>query len=378
MKIALVHDWLTGMRGGEKCLEVACHRFPQADLFTLLHKKESTSPAIERMRITQSPLGKLPGIANWYRYALPAMPWAIEKLEIPSDVDLVLSFSHAVAKGVRVPPGVPHICYCFTPMRYAWHLRQDYFGVQRSWNPIARLRAKLLDRVREWDREASERVTHFVAISQTVRERIRSCYGRSARVIHPPVDVDFYTPDESPREDYYLVVSALVPYKRVDLAISACKQLKRKLVIVGAGPEAKRLARQAGPEVKLTGWLSNFEIREHLRRAKALLFPGNEDFGIVPLESQACGMPVIAYARGGATETVVRPGPRGGTGLLFGEQTVESLVEAISKFEATPEQFSAQLARRQAERFSARRFERELLEYVRHVGAQGIAERAAA
>ncbi|MBN2474927.1 MAG: glycosyltransferase [Pirellulales bacterium] len=374
MKIALIHDWLTGMRGGEKCLEVLCRRFPEARLFTLLRKPGSTSPAIERMRITTSFLQRLPGATRHYRFLLPLMPSAVERLEIPGDVDLVLSLSHAVAKSVKPPPGVPHVCYCFTPMRYAWHRRADYFCVSGRFRrtPIGVVRNAVLDRIRQWDRDRSDRVTHFVAISRTVADRIAECYGRPSSVIYPPVDTRFYTPAPPSggvgREDFYLCVSALVPYKRVDLAIEACNRHQRRLVVIGDGPRQRQLARQAGPTVTLTGWLGNEQIRDHLRRARALLFPGNEDFGIVPLEAQACGAPVIALGQGGATETVLPANERTtGTGWFFDEQTPESLYRAIERFETQSERFDAHLSRRQAERFAMERFERELVTFLEQV-----------
>jgi glycosyltransferase involved in cell wall biosynthesis len=370
MKVVLVHDWLTGMRGGEKCLEVLCRHFPDARLMTLLHHPGSTSPAIEGMQIETSFLQR--AVGN-YRYWLPLMPKAVESLRIPSDTDLVVSLSHAVAKGIRTPPGVPHICYCFTPMRYAWHLRQDYFGRgRRGWmpggNPLAVARNVVLDRLRHWDRAASERVTEFVAISETVARRIAECYGRTSTVIYPPVDTDFFTPADVERDDYYLVVSALVPYKRIDLAVSACRALGRRLVIIGAGPGRKRLERAADGNVTFLGWQSNEVIRDHLRRCRALLFPGHEDFGIVPVEAQACGTPVIAYRRGGATETVLAADEHTtGTGLFFEEQSPTDLAAAMRRFEVEPGMVCARLARQQAEQFTAARYQRELLGYLDQV-----------
>ncbi len=378
MKLAVVHDWLTGMRGGEKCLEVICRRFPDARLFTLLHRHGSTSAAIERMAITTSFLQRVPGSARHYRYLLPLMPRAVERLAIPADVDLVLCFSHAVAKGVKPPPGVPHVCYCFTPMRYAWHLRGDYFESREGHeNPYAvfagrlargagaRIRDRLLDRIRTWDHETSNRVTHFVAASRTVARRIEECYGRTATVIYPPVDVDFYTPADVGREDYYLCVSALVPYKRIDLAIEAANLSRLPLVVIGAGPEMRRLSRMAGPTVQFLGWCSDEQILDHLRRCRALLFPGHEDFGIVPVEAQACGAPVIALGRGGATETVLRANEEEtGTGVFFDQPTPAALSGAIDWLEQHPGRLCPRLARRQAQRFTAERFERELTDLL--------------
>jgi glycosyltransferase involved in cell wall biosynthesis len=370
VKIALVHDWLTGMRGGEKCLEVFCRRFPDAQLFTLLHAPGSTFPVIERMRITTSFLQRLPAATRHYRYLLPLMPAAVERLAIPDDIELVLSFSHAVAKSVKPPPGVPHVCYCFTPMRYAWQRRADYFVGQERFRqtPLAVVRNLLLDRLRQWDHQTSGRVTHFIAISRTVARRIAESYGRPSRVIYPPVDTHFYTPAPTAREDYYLCLSALVPYKRIEVAIEACNRLRRRLVVIGDGPQRRRLAGLAGPTVTLAGWLSGEEIRQHLRRARAMLFPAHEDFGIAPLEAQACGMPVIAFGEGGATETVLPAGPeQPGTGLFFDQQTWSSLAAAILRLESHPDWFSASLARQQAERFTVERFEQEMIAYLEEV-----------
>ena len=374
VKIALVHDWLTGLRGGEKCLEVLCRRFPQAKLLTLLHRKGSTSPAIERMDIVTSPLGKLPGVAHYYRYCLPLMPWAVEQLEVPADVDAVVSFSHAVAGRVRVPPGVPHVCYCFTPMRYAWHRREDYLRNeaarsvrQKVWQATGGkctrwVQDAMLNRLRDWDRETSERVTHFVAVSRTVADRIMDCYGRQAQVIYPPVNTDFYTTESVSREDFYLVVSALVPYKRLDLAVSACNRLGKRLLVMGEGPQRSQLETLAGPTVQVVGWRSDDEIRHAMRRCRALLFPGHEDFGIVPVEAQACGAPVIALAAGGVTESILAADEsRLGTGIFFEEPTVDALCAAMLELEAHPAWFSPLLCRSAALRFQASRFEREML-----------------
>jgi glycosyltransferase involved in cell wall biosynthesis len=363
-RVVLVHDWLTGMRGGEKCLEPLCRRWPGAQLLTLFHKRGSVSPTIERTHVRPSFLNRLPKVDRYYRYLLPLMPFAAGWRV--TDADLVVSLSHAVAKSARPPAGVPHVCYCFTPMRYAWHMKDAYF---RKTGLVGRLKAKaadaLLSRIRNWDRRTAARVTHFVAISNTVRDRIRDCYGRAAAVIYPPVDTDFYTPSSESREDFYLVVSALAPYKRFDLAIDACTKLGKKLVVIGSGQHAAKLKAAAGPNVSFLGWQSDEVIRDHLRRAKALLFPGEEDFGIVPLEAHACGCPVIGFARGGLTETVnplgSAPEP---TGVFFEEQTPDAACEAIERFERTADRFDPRAARRQALLFRKDRFEAELFVYL--------------
>jgi glycosyltransferase involved in cell wall biosynthesis len=359
-RVVLVHDWLTGMRGGEKCLEVLCRRWPEAPLYTLLHKRGAVAPVIENRPIYRSFFRFFPKVERYYRYLLPLMPLAAA-WRVPA-CDLVLSLSHCVAKSAVPPQGVPHLCYCFTPMRYAWHMRQAYFADRglKGW-----LRDRLLARLRAWDRRTAERVTHFVAISETVRRRIADCYGRDSRVIYPPVDTEFYRPAPVPREDFYLVVSAFAPYKRIDLAVQACRQLGRPLVVIGTGQDEARLRSLAGADTRFLGWQSDEAVRDHLRRCRALLFPGEEDFGIVPVEAQSCGAPVIAFGRGGATETVetgTEP-----TGVLFEEQSVECLAEAIRSFEEGEERFSPVAARRNALRFQRRRFEEGMFGLVAEI-----------
>ena len=353
-RVCLIHDWLTGMRGGEKCLERLCRRWPDAPLFTLLHARGSVSPTIENRRITTSWLQALPARERYYRYLLPILPLAA-RWRVPP-CDFVVSLSHCVAKAAIPPPGVPHVCYCFSPMRYAWHMRDAYF--QRLGRPAGWVTGKLLAALRAWDRSTAGRVTHFIAISRTIQARIRECYGRDSVVIYPPVDTDFYHPAPIEREDYYLVVSAFAPYKRIDLAVAACRRLGRKLVIVGTGQDERPLRSMAGPDVTFLGWQSDEVIRDHFRRCRALLFPGEEDFGIVPVEAQACGAPVIAFARGGAAETVV-PLKTGAepTGVLFPEQTADGLIDAIRRFETNAREFDPTAARRQAEQFQPSRFD---------------------
>jgi len=358
-RVALVHDWLTGMRGGEKVLELFSQQWPEASLFTLLHDRGSVSESIERLEPTTSFLQRFPGVKNYYRYLLPLMPAAIRK-PLPA-CDVVVSSSHCVAKSVAVPPGALHVCYCFTPMRYAWHMRGSY-----GWRGVKGwFIDRLLDRIRAWDRRTAAGVTHFVAISKEVQRRIRDCYGRDSVVIYPPVDTEYFKPSAAAREDYYLVVSAFAPYKRIDIAIEACKRAGRRLVIIGSGQQERLLRTLAGPETEFLGWQSTEQIREHYRRCKALLFPGVEDFGIVPLEATACATPVIAFAQGGAVETVVPLGGRAApTGVWFKEQTPTSLADAIDVFESNLDAFDTGAMRRHAERFTTRRFEEEFFGFV--------------
>lgn len=398
-RVVLVHDWLTGMRGGEKVLEAMCRLWPGSPLFTLLHRRGSLSETLESHRPATSFLQYLPRVHRYYRYLLPLMPWAA-RWKLP-ECDVVVSSSHCVAKAAMPPPGVPHVCYCHTPMRYAWHMRDAYFGKQSRGGLLsalspsslkARARDRLLGMLRDWDRRTAERVTHFIANSRAVQQRIRDCYGRDSVVIHPPVDTDYFTPGDETREDYYLAMSAFAPYKRIDLAILACNRLQRRLVIIGAGQDEKRLRSLAGPTVHFLGWQPDEVIRDHLRRCQALLFPGEEDFGIVPVEAQACGTPVIAFAQGGATETVIplanvgerlsisarpsgaqQPLPTiaaidaGPTGLWFADQSRDCLVEAMEVFEKHRAAFDPQVLRRQALRFHRTRFTQEMSLFVAEV-----------
>lgn len=253
-------------------------------------------------------------------------------------------------------------------MRYAWHMRSAYFRSAQTHGILSKATDRLLAWLRHWDRQTASSVDYFIAISRTVQRRIEECYDRSSIVIYPPVDTEFYCPAPIPREDYYLVVSAFAPYKRLDLAIEACNQLKRKLVIIGTGQAEAGLRALAGPTVHFLGWQSNEVVRDHLRRCRALLFPGEEDFGIVPVEAQACGTPVIAYGKGGATETILSPdGKMKPTGIFFMDPARDSLVDAILVFESHSDDFDASAARRQALRFNSQRFHDELFGYLRHI-----------
>jgi len=356
LKTALCHDWLNGMRGGEKCLEVLCEIFPEAPVHALFYEKGKVSSVIGGHPIKTSFVQRLPGVFGRYRFYLPLFPSAAESFDLRG-YDLVISTSHCVAKGVRKPESATHICYCFTPVRYAWGFFDEYFGRQGF---VGRaVIGHFIDRLRRWDRAASSRVDHFVAISRHVAERVRRCYGREAEVVYPPVDVRFYTPGENgKRGDFYLVVSALVPYKRVDLAIETFNRSGRKLVVIGDGPEKARLRALAGPGVRFLGWQSDEALKEYYRSARALVFPGEEDFGIVPVEAQACGLSVVAFGRGGALETV----DPGKTGVFFDDATPESLEDAIQRLEVLnllPED-----ARANALRFGRDRFKSEMLALI--------------
>jgi glycosyltransferase involved in cell wall biosynthesis len=343
-RIAIVHDWLTGMRGGEKVLEALCERYPQADVFTLVHVPGTVSPAIERVRPVRSPVGWLPGVRHFYRYCLPLFPAAIETFDL-DHYDLVISTSHCAAKSAVATGRARHLCYCFTPMRYAWDQFEAYFGRRRIGAWSAPMQATLR-RLARWDAATSARPDRYVSISQYVAGRIRRYYNRRSAIVHPPVDTEFFCPSDTPPPSFALVVSALVPYKRIDLAMDACRLAGVPLVVVGDGPDRGRLEAAAAGQVDFRGTVSNEAVRDLYRRAQVVLMPGVEDFGLVPVEAQACGRPVIALRRGGAQETIVD----GVTGLLVDDPTPVAFAAALRHVAAHA--FDPAAARRHAERFS--------------------------
>lgn len=341
----LVHDWLNGMRGGEKCLELLCDGFPSAPVYTLVYEPDRVSEAIRRHPVHPSPLQRVPAVRDRFRWFLPFFPTIIERMSA-SPAELMISTSHCVAKGLPPPDGARHLCYCFTPMRYPIFYR-EYFGG----NPLKALALRpVLEHLRRWDRESSDRVDRFVAISRHVRERIRRFYDRDADIVYPPVNTDWFTPAPERKGGYDLVVSALVPYKAIHLAVEAYNRLGFPLRIVGTGSEYRRLRARARPHIEFLGWQSDDAVREHYRSCRFLVFPGEEDFGIVPLEAQACGAPVIAFGRGGALETIV-PGE---TGLFFDRQGPESLLAALE--EAAGRTWNPARIRANAERFRPQGF----------------------
>jgi glycosyltransferase involved in cell wall biosynthesis len=327
-RIAIVHEWFTSMRGGEKCVEALCEVFPAATLFVLLHNRGSVSPIIERMPIRTSWIQHLPFAAERYRHYLPLFPAAVQSFVL-DEFDLVISSHHCVAKGARVRPGALHICYCYTPMRYIWTQYDEYFGRERA-GLLTRLGMRLaVKSLRSWDVRTAKHPHHFIAISENIRQRIRKIYNRESDVIYPPVETAAL-PVSTRDDGFALIVSALVPYKRVDLAVEAFNDLRRPLVVIGDGPDLPRLRAMGGPAVKFLGWQPDEVVRDHFARCTCVIFPGEEDFGIVPVEAMACGKPVVAYARGGALETVLET-PALHTGVLFDEPSSGALAAAVQK-----------------------------------------------
>jgi glycosyltransferase involved in cell wall biosynthesis len=359
--IAIVHEWLASYAGSERVVEQMLQVFPQADLFAIVDfLPPRQRQMLGRRAIQTSFIQRLPFARRAFRAYLPLMPLAVEQFDLDR-YDIVLSSSHAVAKGVLTRADQLHISYVHTPIRYAWDLQHEYL---RSGGLLAGLRNVLarpiLHYLRLWDRLSADRVDAFIANSEYVARRVQKTYRRHADVIYPPVDVERFTLHEG-KEDFYLAASRMVPYKRIDIIVEAFRQMpERRLVVIGDGPEYKRIARRATPNVRLLGYQDNDALTSHLQRAKAMIFAADEDFGILPVEAQACGTPVIAYARGGALETVID----GETGLFFGEQTPDSIVAAVDRFESQPPVCNPAAIRQHARRFSTARFCHELADFV--------------
>ncbi len=359
MRVAIVHDWLNGMRGGEKVLEALLDMFPSAPVFTLFHEPGKVSSVIESHPIVTSRLHNVPGVFRFYRNLLPFFPAAIESLDI-GGYDLIVSSSHAAAKGIR-KTGARHICYCHTPMRYIWDAEEDY---------RMSLAARLVFRairpgLRRWDVETAGRVDHFIANSHFVAGRLRKYYGRESDVVPPPIDTDFFSLSQnSAREGFYLAAGALVPYKRFDVVIRAFNALGKRLVVAGSGPGLRRLRGLANANVDVRGWVSNEELRRLYRTAKAIVCAAREDFGMVAVEAQACGCPVIAYGRGGLPE-IVRDGVNG---LLFEDQSEQAVAEAVGRFER--QSWPAAQVREGVERYSRETFQSEIRRILEKVAPE--------
>ena len=351
LKVVIVHDWLTGMRGGEKVLESICRIFPSAELLTLVADRGSVSPLIASHRIRPSIVQRLPRATRWYRQYLPVFPFAIEQFDL-DDADLVISTSHCAAKAVVKTGRASHLCYCHSPMRYAWDQFDAYFGPARLGHWKSAVARQVMARIARWDRDTANRVDEFLANSHHVAGRIARYYNRRAKVLHPPVDTAFFTPNGAQPASDFLVVSALVPYKRLEVVVDAATSLGVPLTIVGTGPDESRLRSRAGSTVRFLGAVDGPALRELYRRARAVLLPGEEDFGIAPVEAMACGRPVIALGRGGATETVV-PGV---TGVLVPADQPEGFADAMRHFDSAA--FDPKAIRVHAEQFGIDRFER--------------------
>ncbi len=360
MRVALIHDWLTGMRGGEKVLEALCELFPAADLYTLVQVPGATTPFIERRRVRTSFIQTLPLAGRYYRQYLPLFPAAIEQFDL-DDYDLVISCSHCAAKSVVVAGRARHVCYCLTPMRYGWDQFEAYFGRARLGTLASETFRPVMAALARWDRDTAGRAHRYLAISQYVARRIALYYNRRSTIVYPPVDTAFFTPSDArsaPNGPALLLVSALVPYKRVDLAIAAARRAGLPLTIVGDGPERTALEPLAGDDVRFLGWRSNEEVRDLYRASIATVLPGEEDFGLVPVEAQACGRPVVALGRGGALDTIVD----GETGILVEEATEQSLAAGLTR--AASHRWDGRRIRAHAERFSRERFVAEMTAVV--------------
>ena len=366
MRIAIVHDWLDTWGGAENVLATLLELYPDADLYAVVDfLTDGHRRRLGARRIRTSFIQSLPFARHHFRKYLALMPLAVEQFDL-SHYELVISSSHAVAKGVLTGPDQLHVCLCYSPARYAWDLEKVYLasaGLDRG--PLAWLVRRMLQRFRRWDVRAALRVDRFVAISQYIARRIEKCYQRSADVIYPPVDVARYAVSDAPRPPFYLTLARLVPYKRIELLAQAFAVMPdRQLVIIGDGPDRSRIAAAAPANVKLVGQVADDERDRLLAAARAFIIVAEEDFGIAPLEAQACGTPVIAYARGGVAETVRGLDSPDPTGTFFGEQSVASIREAVTAFEQSADRITAHACRANAERFAPEIFRRRFADYV--------------
>ncbi len=361
MKIALIHDWIIDIGGSEKALREIYSIFPSADIYTLLFKEESLKKlSIPKNKVNTSFIQKIPKSREIYRNLLPLFPLAIEQFDL-SEYDIIISSSHAVAKGVLTNSKQLHISYCYTPMRYVWDLYHQYLRESNLDRGLRGFLVKIfLHYLRIWDISTVNRVDKFIAISRYISKRIRKIYGRNSAIIYPPVDIDKFELYEK-KENFYLTVSRLVPYKKIDILIKAFANMPdKKLIIIGDGPDMKKLKKIAKSNVEFLGYQPFDIVKEYLQRAKAFLFAGEEDFGVVLVEAQACGTPVIAYSQGGASEIVIDQK----TGILFKEQSVNSLIEAIKDFEKKEDSFDFSVIRENSIRFNKERFRKEFKNFV--------------
>ncbi len=361
LRVAIVHDWLPLVGGAERVLEQLLAVYPQADVFTLFDfVSRDDARFLKGVSVTTSVLQKFPFAKRHYRNLLPLFPFAIEQFDL-SQYDLVISSSSAVAKGVITSPDQLHVCYCHSPMRYAWDLQAQYLEQTGLKTGIRSMFIRyILFRLRMWDVVSANRVDSFIANSGYISARIAKTYRRNSTVIYPPVDIDRFQVKQH-KEDFYLAASRQVPYKRIDLIVEAFRQMPdKKLIVIGDGPEHRKIKALAGDNVEILGYQPDAVLIDYLRRAKAFVFAAQEDFGILPVEAQACGTPVVAFGRGGARETVLDKF----TGLLFDEQTTESLVDAIARFERLQGNFRIPDIRIHAESFSTERFKSNIKRHI--------------
>lgn len=365
MKVAIVHDWLVTYAGAERVLEQLLNIFPEADLYSIVDfLPENNRNFIKNKKVTTSFIQKLPKAKTKYRNYLPLMPLAIEQFDLRG-YDLIISSSHCVAKGVITGPDQKHICICYTPVRYAWDLQGQYLKESGLTKGLKGWLAKaILHYIRLWDLRTVNGVDEFIAISDYIKRRIWKTYRRESIVIYPPVDVERFEFCER-KEDFYLTASRMVPYKKMDLIVEAFSKMSdKKLIVIGDGPDFKKIKAQAGKNVKLLGYQPFEVLKEHMQKAQAFIFAAEEDFGITPVEAQACGTPVIAYGKGGALETIIGIDKENPTGVFFEEQTVESICEAVKKFEEVKNKIKPQICMVNAERFSNERFLEEIKQYM--------------
>ena len=365
MRVAIIHDWLTTWAGAETVLERLLTLLPQADLYSVLDTLPAQYRAGLRGRTPRTTfLQHLPKLSEHYRTLLPLMPMAIKAWDF-SGYDLIVSSSHAVAKGITVPKGVRHVCYCHTPMRYAWDLENAYLDTSGFRGPKAWLARQVLSQLRSWDRRSADGVTEFIANSSYISARIKRCYGRDSVVVHPPVDTASFTLNNAPRATNFVTAGRIVQYKRIDLLVEAFRlRPNERLIVIGDGPGRAEISAGAPPNVHFTGRLPLDELRAHMQSARAFLFAAEEDFGITPLEAQACGTPVIAFGRGAATETIRGLDHDTPTGVFFGAQTPNAVVRAIDDFYAHERDITAEACRNNAQRFATPRFDSGMREVL--------------
>lgn len=364
--IGIVGDWFVTYAGSEKVVAEFLDIFPAAELYSVVDFLSAESKSLfKNKEITTTFIQKLPKAKKKYQTYLPLMPLAIEQLDV-SKHDVILSSSHAVAKGILTGPEQLHISYVHSPIRYAWDLQHQYLRGANMDKGLKSLLARwILHKIRIWDYRTANGVDHFIANSQFIARRINKVYGRRADVIYPPVDVNGFTLNDF-KSDYYLTASRLVPYKRIDLIVEAFSQMPdKKLVVIGDGPEMGKIKSKATPNIDILGYTTSEELQVHMRNAKAFVFAAEEDFGIAPVEAMACGTPIIAFGRGGVTESVIPLGYENPTGLFFEEQTTNSIIKSISLFEMNVDKFLPEVCRARAEYFSASRFKLEIDQYVR-------------